>query len=120
MTNKQVGIFIAAAFVLSLGLSVNSANAEAPNILVGRNMTVGATQGDVVMLQALLSEMGYLNVPAGIPLGYFGNMTKNALARYQSTLNVYPSNGYFGPETKTAMWEQFKARGWLTVLNWYN
>ena len=32
--------------------------------------------------------------------GYFGQLTKKALAEYQQTISINPANGYFGPVTK--------------------
>jgi peptidoglycan hydrolase-like protein with peptidoglycan-binding domain len=89
-----------------------------PNVLIGPDMTTGSRGESVVVLQSLLSELGYLSVPQSIPLGYFGSMTKNALANYQIALNVAPTSGYFGQETKTAVYSQFASRGWLSLLGW--
>ncbi len=98
-----------------LALSAGSVQAYEPNILIGRDMSVGARGADVVTLQGLLSEFGYLQVPAGIPLGYFGSMTKSALASYQGSLGVI-NTGYFGPLTKQAMTSSFGAKNWLRLL----
>jgi len=88
------------------------------NILVGSNLTIGSTGQNVVVLQGLLSELGYLNIPAGISMGYFGSMTKSSLARYQQAQNVTPSVGYFGPVTKVAMHKDFSSHNWLALLGW--
>ncbi len=80
------------------------------------NLTIGSSNNDVIQLQGILSELGYLNVPAGVPLGYFGAMTKAALAQYQASLGV-PSTGYFGPMTRQQMANTFASRGWLALLN---
>lgn len=111
------GVAIALALTMLIGASQAKAFSP-PNILVGENMTLGSTGQDVAMLQGLLSEFGYLNVPAGIPLGYYGAMTKDAVARYQASLFVFPTAGYFGPATKIAMHKDFAPRGWLTLLGW--
>lgn len=92
--------------------------AEYPNILVDQNLTVGQTNQNVVVLQGLLSELGYLKVPAGIPFGYYGSLTKDAVARYQASMNVTPAVGYFGPLTKIAMHGDFTSRGYLRILGW--
>lgn len=89
-----------------------------PDILVGRDLTVGSTGQDVVILQGLLSELGYLHVPFGVPLGYFGSLTKAALAKYQSDMNVAPASGYYGVLTKIAMRTQFASHNWLALLGW--
>ena len=59
-----------------------------------------------------------MNVPTGVALGYYGAMTKSAVARYQASLSVTPAVGYFGPITKTAMHADFAPHGWLSILGW--
>lgn len=118
---KHTSIKAAAAGILfsALLVAVSAGSAQAyhggPNILVGRDMTVGATGPDVTELQGLLSELGFLQVPAGIPLGYFGSMTRTAVASYQRSLGVIDT-GYFGPLTKQAMTASFGAKNWLKLL----
>jgi N-acetylmuramoyl-L-alanine amidase len=97
---------------------IEKTEAAEPNILIGPNMTIGSRGPNVVMLQQLLSEIGYLNVPASIPLGYYGSMTQNAVARYQADLSVSPTAGYYGPITKNAMHNHFASHTWLNLLNW--
>lgn len=106
------------ALVFTLFVAVPQARAESPNILVDRNMTIGSEGRGVVVLQGLLSELGYLNIPINIPLGYFGPLTRAAVAKYQASQQVLPAVGYFGPLTKVAMHKQFATRGWLTLLGW--
>jgi len=103
----------------ALLISISEAHAQlSPNILVSQDLTVGSTGLNVAVLQGLLSEMGYLDVPVGIPYGYFGSLTRDAVARYQAATNVSPAAGYYGPITKVAMRSHFANRGWLTVLGW--
>lgn len=106
--------------VLALLMTMSPLETQAyeVNILTDSNLTVGMTGQKVVVLQGLLQEMGYLTMPAGVSMGYFGSVTKDAVARYQSALNVAPAVGYFGPTTKIAMHQQFQSRGWLTMLGW--
>lgn len=119
-TNFLVGTGLALAFVMALLVSVPSASAYPidQNITVGQDMTVGSTGSGVVVLQGLLSEMGYLNVPTGVPLGYFGALTQGAVGRYQAAQNVSPTAGYFGPLSKIAMHSQFASHNWLNLLGW--
>ena len=98
------------------GMVSAATSASGPDIFSGRDMTIGSTGSDVVMLQGLLSELGYLNVPVSVPLGYFGSLTQKALASYQASLGVQPASGYFGPLTKYAMTASFKSHGWLALL----
>lgn len=107
--------------VLAMTLLVSAPQAKAaeyPNILVNQDMTLGSTGQGVVVLQALMSEMGYLNVPSGVPFGYYGSLTKSAVARYQASTNVSPPVGYYGPITKVSMHDDFSRRGWLPLLGW--
>lgn len=115
----SIGFIVGASLVFAFGLffSVPQANAET-NILVSENLTIGSTGSGVVVLQGLLSEMGYMSIPVTVPFGYFGPATKAALARYQTTQSVSPSVGYFGPATKIAMHQHFASHNWLTMLGW--
>lgn len=61
---------------------------EYPNILVGQDLKIGDSNKNVVVLQGLLSELGYLNIPISVPFGYYGTLTKNALASYQANLAI--------------------------------
>lgn len=115
-------LFAGAGFALILAMTMmvgfQYAEAATVNILSGSNLTVGSTGLEVVALQGVLSEMGYLQVPQGVSLGYFGPLTRSAVAKYQSARGVSPAAGYFGPLTKISMHEEFNARGWLVVMGW--
>jgi peptidoglycan hydrolase-like protein with peptidoglycan-binding domain len=109
---------VVSALVFGIFFSVSQAHADTQNITVSPNMTIGSTGANVVTLQALMSELGYLNVPMGIPFGYYGTMTKNAVAAYQANLNVSPAVGYYGPVTKIALFTDFNSHGWTHLLGW--
>jgi len=64
------------------------------------NLTVGSKGADVTALQQWLVSGGYLSMPAGTSFGYFGNLTKMALAKYQTAAGISPAAGYFGPVTR--------------------
>lgn len=64
------------------------------------DLTVGATGADVNALQQMLIDAGYLAIPA--PTGYFGDLTRAALAKWQAA-NGVPATGYFGPLTREAI-----------------
>ena len=64
------------------------------------DLTIGSTGADVNALQAMLIASGDLAIPA--PTGYFGEMTKAALAKRQARHGV-PATGYFGPLTRAAI-----------------
>jgi peptidoglycan hydrolase-like protein with peptidoglycan-binding domain len=87
---------LSAFAVVALTLVVAaSANAETYT----RDLTIGSTGSDVVALQDMLVASGDLVMPAGVSKGYFGNLTKSALAKWQAANGVSPAAGYFGPVT---------------------
>jgi len=69
-----------------------------------RDLTVGSRGDDVTALQNLLISAN--KGPAAQALaaagatGYFGQLTKAALAEYQAAVNISPAAGYFGPITR--------------------
>ena len=65
-----------------------------------RDLTIGATGADVTCLQQALLGAGF-SIPAGAT-GYFGTQTRSAVGSWQSTRNVAPAVGYFGPISRAA------------------
>lgn len=121
MRNIRLGMGLivgVGALALLMIFSVHQAQASEVNILADQNMTIGSTGQNVVVLQSLLQEMGFMSIAQGIPMGYFGSVTKAGLAQYQISQSIYPTSGYFGPETKAVMHQQFASRGWLSLLGW--
>ena len=114
---KYVGVAVI-ALLLVVGVTAHSLIARAaqfPLLSTERDLTIGSTGTEVIELQGILSELGYLDVPINVPYGYFGQMTKSALMQYQTSVGV-TSTGYFGPLTRTAMRNSFNTRGWLSLL----
>jgi hypothetical protein len=64
------------------------------------DLTIGSTGADVNALQAMLIASGDLAITA--PTGYFGEMTRAALVKWQARHSV-PATGYFGPLTRAAV-----------------
>ncbi|MES2437301.1 MAG: peptidoglycan-binding domain-containing protein [Patescibacteria group bacterium] len=97
-SQKIVAALLSVAMVLTLvvGLTTVSANAQTTTSFA-RNLTVGSRGADVTELQTILSTKGYLSVA---PTGYFGSLTKAALAAWQASVNISPAAGYFGPITR--------------------
>jgi peptidoglycan hydrolase-like protein with peptidoglycan-binding domain len=114
----SIGACLALLLAFSLSFAFSRAQAAELNIVADNNLMVGSTGQGVVVLQGLLSEMGYLQVPVGIPFGYFGLMTQAAVSRYQTSRGVTSESGYFGPFTKIAMRQHFAAANWLALLGW--
>jgi hypothetical protein len=108
-TNKIVAGLLSFAMVLTLvASSVVSASADTTTTTTTttgssmpynftRSLTVGSTGSDVTALQQLLSDNGFLSVA---PTGYFGSLTKKALAAWQASVGISPASGYFGPLTR--------------------
>ena len=124
MTFNKIIVYVGSlAFVTVLGfavafsLSPHQASASALSTLAGRNLTIGDTGSDVADLQGILGEQGYLTMPVGVPFGYFGPLTRDALARYQAANGVSPAVGYYGPITRAKMVEIFSAHGWMALLS---
>lgn len=63
-----------------------------------KDLTLGSRGDEVSSLQGLLISKGFLKISA--PTGYFGAMTKAALALWQSSVGISPASGYFGPITR--------------------
>ncbi len=69
-------------------------------VVFSSNLTVGNSGNAVVALQAWLESQGFLKIPAGIAKGYFGLITRGALAQFQTSVGISPAVGYFGPITR--------------------
>ncbi len=67
------------------------------------NLTIGSTGPDVVALQQILISQGYLVMPSGVSLGYFGNLTKDAVIKYQTAKGISPASGFVGPITRASL-----------------
>lgn len=70
------------------------------NNLFRRDLTLEYTGDDVVRLQNFLEERRFLVMPEGVSKGYFGELTRAALADFQRAAELKPSEGYFGPKTR--------------------
>ncbi len=64
------------------------------------DLTVGSKGADVTALQQFLVSKGDLVMPTGVSYGYFGPLTKAAVAAYQASVGITPAVGYFGPITR--------------------
>ena len=70
-----------------------------------KDLTVGSKGDDVERLQMFLEDYGVFTLPAGADYGYFGSLTKAAVASYQKENGISPAVGYFGPITREAQAE---------------
>src|SRR3989344_9478170 len=62
-----------------------------------QNLTIGSRGTEVTAIQQMLVAQGHLVMPAGVAMGYFGSLTKAAVAKWQAANGVAPAVGYFGP-----------------------
>ncbi|HQF40785.1 MAG TPA: peptidoglycan-binding protein [Candidatus Paceibacterota bacterium] len=67
---------------------------------ITKDLTIGSRGDQVEILQKYLEDEGYLVMPAGVAYGYFGNLTKAAVAKWQADNGVAPAYGYFGPKSR--------------------
>ncbi len=65
----------------------------------------GETSAEVVALQRILMQYGYLKIPQGVKLGTYGPLTKSAVLDFQIKNGVTPNNGGIavGPKTVLAL-----------------
>ncbi len=90
---------LAVAFVVAMALTITTVASAAINT----NLTVGSTGADVVALQTTLVSGGYLTMPAGVSMGYFGAATKAAVIKYQVANGITPAAGFVGSITRGAL-----------------
>ncbi|KKT42579.1 MAG: hypothetical protein UW32_C0005G0015 [Candidatus Wolfebacteria bacterium GW2011_GWE2_44_13] len=65
-----------------------------------RSLGIGSEGKDVEALQTALEAKGLLTMPNGVAKGYFGNLTRKAVTKYQENTGL-PMVGVFGPLTRT-------------------
>lgn len=107
---KILSILVLSSFVLSIFSFTFNNKVKAQSyynsqcISIQNNLKVGSqdyyTNGEVSELQIFLANFGYLN---SAPTGYFGYMTKRAVASYQRDSGIY-ATGYVGQMTRDAIY----------------
>jgi len=110
ITTKATAKVAAVAAGLAMATSMLSlaplAHAQTPTTpstcTITMSLTVGSTGAEVICLQAALVAKGYLVMPVGTQMGYFGALTKTAVAKWQAANNIAPAVGYFGPISRAA------------------
>ena len=93
--------FVLAVFSLIISQFCFTQFLEAQTI--ASNLTLGSRGAEVESLQQILVSDGFLIMPAGVSYGYFGPLTRTAVARWQSANGVSPALGYFGPISRTVL-----------------
>ena len=87
--------------------AVTSESSTQSNDAYYRSLTVGSQGNDVIALQKVLETMGFLVMPHGVPMGYFGSLTRSAVIRFQKSTGL-PMVGVFGPQTTEQLRSQTK------------
>ena len=72
-------------------------------VVFNTNLTIGSTGADVTELQRYLVSQGMLQMPINVSYGYFGTLTRAAVARWQASQGITPAVGYFGPITRARL-----------------
>ncbi|MDP2650121.1 MAG: peptidoglycan-binding protein [bacterium] len=78
-----------------------SASASGGAVFV-RTLKTGSEGTDVTKLQEILVAKGFLTMPQGVAYGYFGQMTRKALAAYQGSIGL-SAVGELGPQTRASL-----------------
>lgn len=81
------------AMIFALGVLVTPVDAET----LATNLTIGSRGTNVTLLQQFLVSKDFLEMPVGVSYGYFGVITKGAVARWQRANGIAPAVGFFGP-----------------------
>jgi hypothetical protein len=63
------------------------------------DLTIGSTGSDVTALQTQLVQAGFLTMPAGTAMGYFGSLTAAGVQSWQVSVGL-PGTGFFGPMSR--------------------
>lgn len=98
--------FLSTSALLSMAFALGVLIAPVGAETFVTNLTVGSRGSDVVALQQFLVLKGYLQMPAGVAYGYFGPLTKTAVARWQTANGITPAVGYFGPISRATIASQ--------------
>jgi LPXTG-site transpeptidase (sortase) family protein len=67
-----------------------------------RSLSMGMRGADVAVLQSVLEEKGLLKMPVGVAKGYFGPLTRSAVANYQKSVGLV-EDGVFNLSTKAKL-----------------
>lgn len=92
---------------VSTALAALNAQATATSTMPTTDLTVGSRGMGVTWLQNYLMQQvagaRAQALSAAGATGYFGQLTRSALAEYQTAHNITPAQGYFGAKTRAAI-----------------
>lgn len=69
---------------------------------LSKNLQLGSTDPEVILLQQFLIDRGLLILPPTVPLGYYGSLTVQAVSNFQTSVGLEPV-GSVGPKTRDAI-----------------
>ncbi len=81
-------------------LAIPAISAAQTSCTFTRSLTVGSRGADVTCLQNTLVSAGHATFTA---TGYFGAMTKAAVAKWQAAAGISPAVGFFGPLSRAKL-----------------
>jgi chitodextrinase len=88
----------------TLGASATASNVITASGSITQNLQLGDSGAQVIALQTFLKSVNYLSMPRGVTEGYFGSLTKEALAAFQLATGL-PNTGYCGSLTRAMIGE---------------
>jgi len=93
------------AQIQSLQAQLGSTSGSTTTYSFTRDLTLGSTGNDVMALQQFLNSKGFTVATSGAgspgnETTYFGSRTQAALGKYQASVGITPTAGYFGPKTR--------------------
>jgi peptidoglycan hydrolase-like protein with peptidoglycan-binding domain len=88
MKNKAIFSLIAIPVALGLFFGTTSAHADSTMMMSSSDLSLGATGASVTTLQTFLVSKGYLTMPAGQAMGYYGTLTQAAVMKYQAAAGL--------------------------------
>ncbi|MCX6702914.1 MAG: peptidoglycan-binding domain-containing protein, partial [Candidatus Wolfebacteria bacterium] len=97
----QINALLAQIQSLQSQLSSSTGTSATTSYSFTRDLTVGSKGADVTALQNFLIGQPSAMWPSGqAATGYFGNVTKAAVAKFQAAVGLTPPAGYFGAKTR--------------------
>jgi PKD repeat protein len=79
-------------------LNTTNATGTVKAYTFNRSLTVGSKGSDVMALQEILRYYGFFSYP--VSTGYYGPITKEAVAKFQKVYSISPVSGTVGPKTR--------------------
>ena len=83
-------------------LSTSTSTPVISGYVFNTDLSLGSSGADVSALQQILINGGYLTLPSGVSTGYFGNLTKTAVIKYQFANNL-PGTGVVDSATRAVL-----------------